>query len=88
MITVENLHACTGCRLCELACSFHHAGAFGRGQSSIRVRRYLDTGRVDIAIDPPDGPERPPCDGCAGYAVPLCLSYCPENVLANPRSAS
>ncbi len=33
---------CTGCRLCELACSFHREGSFNREASAIRVESNED----------------------------------------------
>jgi Fe-S-cluster-containing hydrogenase component 2 len=36
---------CSGCRLCEMACSIHHRGVVNTGRSAIRVfKDDLDTG--------------------------------------------
>lgn len=33
---------CTGCRLCELACSMHNAGTFNPGLARIRVHHQVE----------------------------------------------
>jgi len=37
---------CYGCRACELACSFHHQGAFSPGGGSIRAFKNHQTGEI------------------------------------------
>lgn len=40
---------CTGCRACEVACSFSHSGRVGRDISRIRVTNVYETG-VDAPV--------------------------------------
>jgi len=63
--------ACTGCRTCELACSFHHSNHrfFSPALSSTRVSRDNDTGEITMSIDST-------CDACSNEAAPLCVRYC------------
>lgn len=41
---VVDAKLCTGCRLCELACSFHHSGVFQPSNSRIRVKLFSKKG--------------------------------------------
>lgn len=36
---------CTGCSQCEIACSYHHEGAYNPVRSRIKVFRFHDEGR-------------------------------------------
>lgn len=38
MVMVKTADRCTGCRLCELACSFYHTGVFRPALSRIKVK--------------------------------------------------
>ncbi|OGO08452.1 MAG: hypothetical protein A2Z66_10810 [Chloroflexi bacterium RBG_13_66_10] len=60
---------CTACRACELACHYHHTGAFGTARSSIRVTFDADTGAVGIIFGES-------CDGCRGEPSPFCVRFC------------
>jgi Fe-S-cluster-containing hydrogenase component 2 len=87
MIIVDKPEACTGCLICEMACSFHHTRTYSRSQSSIKVNKSI--------VEPKRGPsiviclenERriPVCDMCKKEAFPLCIQYCPENVFKLKR---
>ncbi|MBS3794353.1 MAG: 4Fe-4S dicluster domain-containing protein [Candidatus Thorarchaeota archaeon] len=59
---------CTGCRLCELACSAHHENKFQPSLARLKIVRY-----DDIGVDIPNvcGPcEEAPCvDVCPTYAM-------------------
>jgi carbon-monoxide dehydrogenase iron sulfur subunit len=61
--------ACYGCRMCELACSFHHKGVFSPGASSIKVSRDNQDGELRLSIDSS-------CDLCRGESYPQCVEYC------------
>ena len=61
--------ACCGCRVCELACSFHHTRIFSPEASSIRVSRDNENGENRISMDST-------CDFCSGEVWPLCVEYC------------
>jgi len=60
---------CCGCRLCELACSFHHRQAFSPDESSIRVFRDYEQGKATLTMDGT-------CDQCDEETGPLCVTYC------------
>jgi Fe-S-cluster-containing hydrogenase component 2 len=60
---------CNGCRTCELACSFHHAGVMSPELSSVQVRRSNRTAAIQWLVTPS-------CDLCAGEEQPLCEKYC------------
>ena len=61
--------ACVGCRVCELACSFHHKGFFSPEVSSIKISRDNQNGEIGLFIDST-------CDLCKEEARPLCIEYC------------
>lgn len=75
---VTNNKACTGCRMCELVCSFHHKGVFSPDLSSIRVLNNHRTGVIELSIDST-------CDSCRGEQEPLCVSYCCFGALKEVR---
>jgi anaerobic carbon-monoxide dehydrogenase iron sulfur subunit len=60
---------CTGCRSCEIMCSFHHTGGMGTGASSIAISRSNHTAEIGWRIDST-------CDLCAQEQQPLCAKYC------------
>ena len=64
-----NTKACYGCRMCELACSFHHKRAFSPELSSIKVLTCMRTGEISWSIDST-------CDFCEGEEQLLCEKYC------------
>ena len=65
---VVDMNRCTGCRLCELACSAKHEGTFQPNLARLKIVRYDDLG-----LDIPNvcGPcETAPCvDICPVYAM-------------------
>lgn len=67
-IVIDN-GACYGCRICELACSFHHERVFSPELSSIRVSTNNRTGEIEWSVSST-------CDSCKGEAQPLCFEYC------------
>lgn len=66
---------CTGCRACELACSFHHNKSFRPSLSSIEVI-HKDWG-VKIEIHTVTESGRPACNRCNNSKEPVCIKYCP-----------
>jgi len=69
-----NLKGCTGCRSCELACSFHKIRSFDPVQSSIQVCRDNSTGLHSVILDNH-------CDLCASEETPLCVCFCAPDAL-------
>jgi len=63
---------CTGCRSCEIACSYHHKRNFSRKAGSIKVERLEKEGKFRIILWLQSQNGRPGCDGCG-----FCLNYCP-----------
>lgn len=88
MIKVKNQQACTGCLICEMACSFHHSGAFSRGQSSIRVNKCIFNAgkKAQINIFYEKDNSNPICDLCKNEDHPLCISFCPQKVYKLARN--
>jgi ferredoxin len=67
---------CTGCRNCEIACSYHHTGNFSRKAGSIKVERLEKEGKFRIILWLQNQDGRLGCDGCG-----FCLNYCPPIAL-------
>jgi len=67
---------CTGCRLCELVCAYHHEKIFSRKISSISVRRLERRGEFEITIYEKGKNGRFACDLCTGEKQPLCVKFC------------
>jgi Fe-S-cluster-containing hydrogenase component 2 len=87
MIKVENPRSCTGCLICEMVCSFHHTRQFSRNKASIKVKRSIFNQEVktQITISSDKQRENPLCDLCIHEDSPLCVRFCPENVLKFER---
>lgn len=66
---IFNYEKCTGCRACELACSFHKDGVFSPSKSRIKVVRIDEEG-----LDIPMGCEH--CDNAP------CIAVCPTRALS------
>lgn len=66
-----NPERCKGCRICEVACGFHHTGhkAFDPSRSSTHISRDNDTAVITMTIDSA-------CDNCNDEETPLCVKYC------------
>lgn len=69
MAIIANAAVCTGCRMCELACSFHHRGTFSPEASSIRTTRDNLNGEISVTFTSS-------CDSCESEARPFCIKYC------------
>ena len=73
---------CVGCRTCEMVCSQHHIGAFGRTASSIYVDRNERKGDIEITVFEEETDGHIGCDLCSGLRVPLCVKFCPTGAIA------
>lgn len=60
---------CSGCRICELVCSFTHEGVFSPEQSRIRIVR-VEPPALDFPI------------ACQHCSRPICVTSCPANAIA------
>lgn len=60
---------CSGCRACELTCSFVHAGVFGELYSRIRVEKEEEEGRDQPVV-------------CRQCGVARCVEACPTEALS------
>ena len=76
---------CTGCRNCELVCSFHHQRKFDRNLSSVMVERKEREGEFKIEILPENNGGHLACDLCANEEFPLCVKFCPTQALRDVR---
>lgn len=88
MILVENAEACTGCLICEMACSFHHIRKYSRSYSSIKINKssiFNLEKRAEIIIYYKNDKGDPVCDLCKGEDSPLCIRFCPEDVFKAKR---
>ncbi len=65
---IFNYENCTGCRACELACSFHKEGVFAPSKSRIKIVRIDEEG-LDIPI------------GCEQCEHAPCITACPTRAL-------
>ena len=65
---------CNACRICELACSYHHRGSFAPDGSSVKVFSDFKEGRIQLSIDAT-------CDLCPQESQPLCVRYCVTGAL-------
>jgi anaerobic carbon-monoxide dehydrogenase iron sulfur subunit len=59
---------CTGCRTCEMACSFKHEGIFAPSLSRIRVVKIEDKG-INLPIT------------CVNCSRMLCAEACPTGAI-------
>lgn len=87
MIIVKHPESCTGCLICELACSFHHIREYSRSHSSIKVSKSIFDGErgAEIVINSANSGFFRTCDLCNGEESLLCIRFCPENVFAIQR---
>jgi len=68
-----DVHKCTACMACEIACSFTHEGAFTPQLSRIRVVRFMDQG-LNVPVV------------CGNCARPPCVEVCPTSAAYIDRS--
>jgi Fe-S-cluster-containing dehydrogenase component len=73
-----NMPSCGGCRTCELACSFHHTGEYNPEKSSFKIVVSQNGSGHDVVFPEVPSEGMFPCDGCAGFEIPFCMSVCWE----------
>jgi Fe-S-cluster-containing hydrogenase component 2 len=67
---------CTGCRACEIACSFHHKTVFSQSLSSIQIHELPQRKGFNLSFFLKPKGKHLSCDGCVGLKVPFCVKYC------------
>jgi len=63
-----NSKKCTGCRTCQLVCSFQHFDVFSYEKSAIILKKNEEWGTTEIFI-------------CRQCTKPLCVDSCPTDAL-------
>lgn len=66
---------CTGCKTCEIACSYHHSKTFCPQIASIEIRRREHAGEFGIALYHYAQNKHLACDCPSGDE--FCFKYCP-----------
>jgi carbon-monoxide dehydrogenase iron sulfur subunit len=66
---IFNANYCTGCRECELVCSFKHESKFNPKKARIRVLSIYPTPGIDFAVI---------CQHCED---PPCAKVCPQGAI-------
>ncbi|UCE36642.1 MAG: 4Fe-4S dicluster domain-containing protein [Thermoplasmata archaeon] len=70
-----NSENCTGCRACELACSFYHEEVFSPSKSRIRVVRIDEEG-IDVPV------------GCEHCDSAVCMLVCPVKAISEDKKTN
>jgi len=65
---IVDIEKCTGCRICEMACSFHHEKECNPAKSRIHVIKW-EKAAVDVPMV---------CQQCD---IPICESVCPVRAM-------
>ena len=68
---------CTGCRTCEMACSYHHSRTFRPSVSSIEIISKPEQSGFSISFYKDSQQGHLACNGCPGLEEPFCVKYCP-----------
>ena len=76
---------CTGCKSCELACSFHHEKKYHPRRASLRIHSMEKEGDISISLFKDltklERQNRFPCDMCVDESEPQCVAFCvPEAI--------
>lgn len=69
---------CTGCRSCELACSYHHTKKYNPAISSIKIYRDSQDAHIEYSF-------RNTCDLCITENIPACVAACVPRALCMLR---
>jgi len=77
---VVDSEKCTGCRSCEIACSYHHSKTFNPNIASLHIHFVEKKGEITVILykdlKQEEKKSRIPCDGCFNEPKPLCVKYC------------
>lgn len=73
---VVEANSCTGCRTCEIACSYHHQKVFQPSIASIEIGEIMGTLKCGITFYLENADGHLACDRCKGEDKPLCIKYC------------
>jgi anaerobic carbon-monoxide dehydrogenase iron sulfur subunit len=77
---VHDANVCTGCGICEMACSMAHDGVYSRALSRIKIHRNYYRGHWD-------GTGQYRADLCLQCPWPACMYACPvEAITIDPRT--
>lgn len=75
---IFDMPSCGACRTCEIACSYHHTGAFKPSVSSLKILDKVRGSGYSVQISGENAENRIECDGCEGIEEPACLEVCKE----------
>ncbi len=74
-----NEKACTGCKACQLACSFHRSGCLDLEDACLRIERDGCGSRITATFLAEF------CDMCPEETVPYCIKFCAADALSIAR---
>jgi Fe-S-cluster-containing dehydrogenase component len=76
---------CTGCRACEIACSYHHKHVFNPRIASLEIRISEKWPSISVLLyedmTNENRKKRIPCDFCKNEQIALCMKYCPVGAI-------
>lgn len=86
MVHLEiDANKCTGCRTCQIACSFHHRRVFSPKIASLEIRTGQECQTISISLYkdllPHETGKHIPCDNCGEESIALCAKYCPVGAI-------
>lgn len=73
-MAVTDMPSCTGCRTCEMACSFKNLKQFDPKKAAIWITENSDGIGFRVYINRGETEERLRCTGCFD-----CILYCPAS---------
>jgi Fe-S oxidoreductase len=62
---------CSGCKNCEMACSFHHKGEFAPSKAAIRILEREDMSGFPVSLVEESDGDNLACIGCRE-----CVKHC------------
>lgn len=73
-----NTSRCTGCKSCEIACSYHHTKKYSLSNSSIKIFRSNSNGEIEYFFTKS-------CNLCKNEQIPACVEVCYAHALCLKR---